>query len=332
VANRETELIRWVIENRRNLNLEVTRFSWIDNTLPGYFDFAVHICIEGIKAVGRGVAVTEEVAFGKAVSEAIERWAMLTASHVKSSNGFAAHWDSNVAAMSAADEIIERDAFLCHFLTKTPFQLLNHENEREVRIESCFRQAMKNFGDKGMEFKIGKMRTANGKMGIVVSVKGQHAIKPFGLFVSCSLSDELENAIQKSLISCFTHVSMSLSGTEVRPMSKVEFLADPVQGVDEHLAFAAHLDQAGMLDDLWTTENEQEFSDDTSIEVCIEPYVFSGFLSTAPLHVYRASSSQLQDLYFGVPSPADLNLKRLAHFCGRDFKVPNLVNCIHPFA
>lgn len=71
-----------------------------------------------------GESETHDLGFDKAISELIERSALLTYGHKfgsTTSNGWAAHPDQEQARKNAILEIVERDAVLAHWYSKTPF-------------------------------------------------------------------------------------------------------------------------------------------------------------------------------------------------------------------
>jgi hypothetical protein len=55
VADHEKRLIDWVLENKDPLKFSCTRYSWIDQILPGYFDFSVSMCVDGVDVCKRHV-------------------------------------------------------------------------------------------------------------------------------------------------------------------------------------------------------------------------------------------------------------------------------------
>jgi len=68
------ELDNWIKENHEKLDLKVRRFTWINEVLPGYFDYECSIDTDLGRFIGRGIADNEEKAFLKSFVEAIERW------------------------------------------------------------------------------------------------------------------------------------------------------------------------------------------------------------------------------------------------------------------
>ena len=120
------KLSRWLLDNYKTLELRSTQFNWVSEWLPGFHDFGVSITIGGRIFHGRGMASHSQLAFEKAGAEAIER--AFCYENGISSSGVAAHPQIKLAQIKAQDELIERDRFFCHYLTKTPFQKMSMEN------------------------------------------------------------------------------------------------------------------------------------------------------------------------------------------------------------
>lgn len=67
---------------------------------------------------------SEAIASEKSISEAIERAVFSLSPKTGSSNGWAAHTNLELAAISAVTELVERDSAIKHWLTFTPMMLL----------------------------------------------------------------------------------------------------------------------------------------------------------------------------------------------------------------
>lgn len=89
------------------------------------FNFTIEALLEGRKLVVAGEDNDSETAMAKAIAELVERAALLTAPrngiYVSNSNGWAAHPDGAQARLNAIFEVIERDAVLAQWYSKTPF-------------------------------------------------------------------------------------------------------------------------------------------------------------------------------------------------------------------
>ena len=88
--------------------------------------------IHGRKLLVTGEGHTKEQAVTKAVAELIERSALIEFADanpaVKTSNGWAAHSDLDIAKLNAIRELVERDSILKHWYSGTPFEVVNTDS------------------------------------------------------------------------------------------------------------------------------------------------------------------------------------------------------------
>ncbi|HPI40816.1 MAG TPA: YcaO-like family protein, partial [Pseudobdellovibrionaceae bacterium] len=107
-----------VFEVRRPKGFRFNNFS---------YNIAADILGRNILVTGEGH--TKEQAVTKAVAELIERSALIEVADadpsVKTSNGWAAHSDFEVAKLNAIRELVERDTILKHWYSMTPFAVVD---------------------------------------------------------------------------------------------------------------------------------------------------------------------------------------------------------------
>ncbi len=138
----------WCLENASSLNLEITKLRWVKDFFTDYFDFQVKLNIDGKILEGYGLDRNQDNALTKAIVEAIER--NVVKNEILTSNGIAAHVDLAKAKENARNELIERDLFLSHFYSSTPFTKLTNE---EFQIPSKIQNYIKEYGDQIALFK-----------------------------------------------------------------------------------------------------------------------------------------------------------------------------------
>jgi hypothetical protein len=108
----------------------LNELGWELKQAPGFsvnnkiiYDFVVRGNGSIPGAVGRGVDPDPELAIIKSVIEAIERCIYLEKAQPGSTgNGWAVHLKESLAKLKALSELLERDAFFCHFITEQPFE------------------------------------------------------------------------------------------------------------------------------------------------------------------------------------------------------------------
>src|SRR3989338_3968986 len=101
------KLIDWALSRHQLLDLKVTKLTWVDEWIPGHFDFNTQISVGSEVFKGRGFSNNIEIAMVKSIAEALER-AVCKYNGIHSS-GVAAHTDKIQAQINAKTELIERD-------------------------------------------------------------------------------------------------------------------------------------------------------------------------------------------------------------------------------
>ena len=119
-----SSVVDWAIANASKLNLEATKVTWVDEWLPGYFDYQVKIIIDGQVYLGRGIDSNEDIAFAKSVAEGLERAA---ASALKDPWATAAYPDFHGARERAYFELLGIDRVLCHHYCRRRSRVLEQE-------------------------------------------------------------------------------------------------------------------------------------------------------------------------------------------------------------
>ena len=54
------------------------------------------------------------------------------------------------------------------------------------------------------------------------------------------------------------------------------------------------------------------------------------FLETAPIHIFKASSKEVQNMFYGVTTKENLNMERLEHFKGKKLLKEDINWAQHP--
>lgn len=119
----------WILSSVKKLNLKIDELTWVREFIPNSFDIVANVNINSKDWTGHGFANTKDLALKKAVSEVMER--AIALNYVNTSNGIASHTDLELAKQNALNELIERDLFLSHFFTRTPF-VKNSKNDELI--------------------------------------------------------------------------------------------------------------------------------------------------------------------------------------------------------
>lgn len=331
-AHGHDPLTEWLLDHASILDLKVGRYDWTVDWLPGFFDFSLTLEVGGKVFSGRGVGESEVKAFVKAGAEAVER-CVFAASDRPNTNGFAVHQNQELARRNAVHEILERDAFFCHYLTRTPFEkipqpLLEKSIPGYLRI--CAKIKML-----GGQLHFGRMRTAHGIPAVACVTTGEDCLQPFGLMVGLGCAETLENAIMQAFLESFSRAVGLLEGRQAANKLTVdEFknLALPTTFHHDELALdlvASRPTLKLFLQDAPGFWNEAP--SDPGLEISfIEPKM-PPQLTKVPVVPAIALCSGLQAAYFGHLSPARLNRPRLSDFCGRTLALADIESSPHVF-
>ena len=171
-------ILDWLLNNKQQLKLKGTKLTWVDEWLPGYFDYGIEVEIDGEKYEGRGTDLNEELAFIKGAVEAFEK-AVFKNNKLKI-GGFSGHKNQELADIKAKLELIERDSFMCHYLTKTPFKQIREDEEKIEDIPIMnIKTKLKGLG---INLNIYQMNTAiKGIYACACISEGINYKKPFGV-------------------------------------------------------------------------------------------------------------------------------------------------------
>lgn len=112
-------LTKWALKNSKKFNISAVKLSWINTWLPGFFDYRIKLEIDKNIYTGRGIDLSENTAFDKALAEAFERAAVRS---LDSPWATAAYPDYTGATERAYRELVCIDRVLCHHFCKIPFR------------------------------------------------------------------------------------------------------------------------------------------------------------------------------------------------------------------
>lgn len=155
----------WIIRSAEKLKMKVEHLKWISLFLPETEDIHVSVSIGNRIYKGRGYSNTPDSALKKAISESVER--VVGLEFAESTNGIASHVTLDLAKENARNELVERDLFLSHFRTNTPFAF---SSEMTRLIPESIRSFVFDAGD---SISIYSMKCNNLGKGFVCLVSGE---------------------------------------------------------------------------------------------------------------------------------------------------------------
>lgn len=325
---------RWIDQYNEKLGLKYSQFGWTQGLDVELHDVQCSFNFCGKLFLGRGTDESENVAIVKATAEVLERYFLDQLSVAETSNGVAVHTVQRFAELNATFELLERDAFLCHFLTKTPFSSVELSGIQESKL---FKSILKILEAHGAEVKFGQMNTDSRFKGIVCAIFGTHSASGFGMTLGTSVRATLHESVMSSLIeSARSAINyLSLNKEEVTAICRREsrhFIRP-----EDHLLLGLDPAYAGRFKmDFFDTGLSPSFDCQLNLDTIsvssFQPVLDEGSLSiNPPLYLSWASSSELMSLYFGDFLVSGRKLKRLESFLGRDISAYELNKNVHPF-
>ncbi len=308
----------WCLENISKLKLEVKILTWVNLFFPDYYDFFISIEIDNKKIEGQGVDKNKDMAITKAISEAFERSVLFDKDIT--SNGVAAHENLGRAKENARNELIERDLFLSHFYTSTPFLEVN---PNEFRIP---RELRKYIEDNHDHVKILKTKKSNYGTTYVAVIYNQ---KTWGGIIStqiCKKANEFE--IVKCLISASrTYRYEKNEGNFNSAISLENFSSLKNHTFRDHQSLAFNASYFRLIAHLFLEKGEAcshlvRYEDD---DFKFYEMSLSSSLMNCPLHIVRCENQSIIRLSLGsfnkIIVPENLG-KRFLN--GREYKLNNL--------
>ena len=309
------ELANWLFDNRESLNLTVLKGQWVKEWLPDFHDVRVQIELEGRVYEGRGMDKNADLAFTRAGAEVIER-AVIYHSKLKSSNGIALHAEEPKAKENALYELLERDQFLCHFFTTTPFAELNPFIVKELEID--FEYIREKLEKESIEITLKRTLFSNPTTAICLARKV--SAKGFNGILGLGASDTLSKSASKAIAECLTNVvwymdnELHAEGLEgLHP-----FNSKQVHGPQDH--HKLYLGNSNECDLDWVFSLSRSESESIRWEGKVTFHKIDvpfQSLETAPIHIFKATSNEVQNVFYGLTKEENLNMERLEQFKGK---------------
>ncbi len=307
-----TRLADWLLGHAERLNLRVTEYSWPREwNLDDLFDIQVTVDLAGKTFLGRGTAHDETLAFTKAGAEALER--AYCAYYGIHSTGVAAHDTESLAAANAQSELFEREAFFCHFHSKTPFIPMT-ENNLAARYPGAFEQ-LKKIGI-SLQFLTALVKDRE----VVVCVaSGLNAKPAWGGTVGLASSARLENATERAFFECLRNIAAVIHLGVKPTLSLDQFLSIKAPSTLDRQALALNVDFWRGVQHLFPPQTSSAYQKivgigwkDFAIETLANPFKE---INNVPLIICRALA--VRDSEFVKKSDkSPVTTNRLQEFAG----------------
>jgi hypothetical protein len=338
----ENVISSWVLTHRKELNLRVTVLRWPQTLDLELHDLHVQITWEGHIYLGRGSGSSQEEAFDKAVTEAMER-TMLRSLGVKTSNGVACHLDQKLAEDSAKAELIERDLFLCHFFTQTPFRPFFEKKLRSIFLDfsielPIFNKSKKYFSRKNIPLVIYDCGFSDHLHTVLVCAFGKNYKNPFGFVFGSACKKNLKQAIESATIECLRHLVSVIQEPSLETLSEEKFLEKSSWDFHDHGSLGLNLSYFKKIEHLFPLsitgrEGEEDPTEELVLSSSLKQIYSISYTQSCipktPFFITKAQSPQLQELFLGPSNSNQWNISRLKEFSQ---KSEETFLCIpHPF-
>ena len=333
----KAKLISWLYVNRQRLNVAVYTGRWVVKWLPKFHDLSVEIKLDGETYIGRGMDKDEDLAIVKGGVEAIERAVVL--SHTKNTGaakhigGFALHSEEAIAKQNALYKLMERDQFLCHFLTKTPLidlklSDLNLSEWKKVHFEYI----QKKLAKKGVEIILKRTLFSRPKTVICLARSVFPTPSGFRGIIGLGASDSLAESTSKAIIECLTNVVYRMEYSHWEDFNT--FKTKPSYEPEDHSLLYFGNSPECELDWIFCKSakepksiEEENWEDKVTFEKLDIPF---DILRDAPIHIFKASSQETQNMFYGPTKKEHLTWNRLEKFKGKKLSEKDINWAPHP--
>lgn len=336
LAQNNLELFLWIQKNRGRLDLSISE-NLPYRRLTGVHAYSVVLKLHGVVRAGYGYDPSPIIALNKAFSEVVERFYCVHRGGL-STSGYATHFLPDAARTSARLELIERDAFLSHFLTETPF--VEIDAEKIVCPSIDLQQIRSRLEKRGCSLSLFRMNSDFRVQAVMAVISGDQGKVPFGMKVAASTSPiSLEAAVQSAVLestACASGLLFAKPGTRViaaRDARSFRVLSRGVGIPSVHTNAACRFEYSKEFKSVYLQRRSRIPEGRRPLEEVRVVRLKAPTLALAriPLVCFRATDPSLQHLYFGVAKPHYFNHERLKRLGGMKLKKGFPSRNPHPF-
>ncbi|USN48522.1 MAG: YcaO-like family protein [Pseudobdellovibrionaceae bacterium] len=300
---RNTPFAKWVLSHADDLNLKVQEATWTKDWVPGYYSLHSNIKIGSQNILGHGLAKSQDLAFVKSAAEAIERaYCIENGIHT---NGVAAFTDIEGAKTHAANELKERDAFLCHYLTNFPFV-------RKLEIHS-FDLAIEKLKENNIKITALQMKTPPNENGVVCLATPINNNHNFSSIIGLGYSDNLQCSLDKAFLECLeSTVAYIYEGKNEN--IETNTLTTPLDHKKLFLTPKYKNDILELIENVNPDKTPISEFDTQFNEMKSDNPLFQDL----PLVVMRSISNESQPMFYGETHEDKINFRRLKQFTNQN--------------
>lgn len=319
-------LVNEVLKMGHKIGLQIKELQWPKLLGMPIHDVTVKFSLYGNDAAGRGMSTDSfDDALVKGIGECIERVAW-SKQKFDTSNGFAFHTQEDLAKNNAFKEVIERDAFFCHYLMRScPIEL--NPMDHSITKQICTLLKREN-----VKTQLYLTETVAGFHTVFFLLLGKHSSSPFGLFLGSSCNKDLESAVKKAALEAIRSWASFKWGNASRKITIHDFTTKE---------FWSPLDHENLYLTIPLEANElfgstiKNYTKKQGTEMGVK---YSTFSLPDPLSqlknvfVIHCQIEGFQSVYFGPTTPTHVSLPRLGEFIGHKVLWKDINIFPHPFA
>lgn len=328
------KLIHWAINLPDQYKPKITSFDWPKRIGYDLFDYSFNFEHKNIEYHGRGSSEKIETAFVKAIIECIERTA-IDKNRLKSSNGVAAHFDKAQAKENAICELIERDIFLCNYLS--PSSGVTEIDSTDLSEQQT--RTIKSFCQKHVAIRLYELGTVLNRTVVLALANGFNCSSPFGCIIGLGSNRSKQQALNTAISEATRNIATNLDSDICVEWSLSEnsFFKD----LNESFSILEHgrialTEEYGRW--IWKYfEEKKKFAVKTNDSIQESEITFSDLevddiFRDLGVKLVHAKSESMQNLFFHKTELHKINKDRLCRYMGTPFYFDSLNLRPHPLA
>ena len=205
--------------NSAKLNLRADKYNWVENWLPGFFDYGAIISVNNKEYSGRGIDKNEKIAFEKASAEALER-AAVELSRLDMPWSTAAYPTLPGAKEKAYYELLGIDRVLCHHFCRKKMRRMSWEETGGFFPDRSLLQSIKS-NEIGLE--LYELRPAKDARSVCAISYGGGKYKFKGFLAGFGTDKDVKSAAAHAVIECIRTAAACLF-TDYKPKEDLEVM------------------------------------------------------------------------------------------------------------
>ncbi|MFN7640822.1 MAG: YcaO-like family protein [bacterium] len=293
------------------LDLRVSVINPTQRVFPFLFDYDCTISTEWGTLIGRGTSCQQDKAIFKAIGETLELYTFVSDKTYETTNGMSFHTDTQEAKIKSALELVERDSYICHFYTRTPF--LEIGDETRLTILNPVSEIL---AKHSINLFVARMKSTSDVFASIAVTEGKESILNYGLTIGLGCSPNPIESINSAIIEAVRSLPAYLAGQKMERITLTEFYACETVGPVEYSKLSRDLESSCNVLELFRYQKSEDNILSGSIEDLSITYNFLNMPSILKdkAYVIKASSTRLQEIFFSKDASRHLTKERLKEF------------------